>query len=103
MAERVQLRRTRGWRMPANAIKVDRATAWGNPYKLFEGLPREEAQRLAVAAFRRWLDGQDPEFAPSRRATLLRRLPELRGRDLACWCGPSEECHADVLLELANR
>ncbi len=31
-------------------------------------------------------------------------IAELRGRDLACWCpldgGP---CHADVLLEWANR
>ena len=29
-------------------------------------------------------------------------LPELRGKDLACWCKEGEPCHADVLLELAN-
>lgn len=28
---------------------------------------------------------------------------ELRGHDLACWCPVDEPCHADVLLELANR
>jgi hypothetical protein len=28
-------------------------------------------------------------------------LPELRGRDLFCWCAP-EACHGDALLELAN-
>lgn len=28
---------------------------------------------------------------------------KLRGRDLACWCKPGEPCHADILLELANR
>jgi hypothetical protein len=28
---------------------------------------------------------------------------ELKGRDLACWCKPDEPCHADVLLEIANR
>ena len=28
---------------------------------------------------------------------------ELRGRDLACYCPLDEPCHADVLLELANR
>jgi hypothetical protein len=28
-------------------------------------------------------------------------LPELRGKDLVCWCAP-DACHADVLLELAN-
>ena len=27
----------------------------------------------------------------------------IRGYDLACWCPPDEPCHADVLLELANR
>ena len=29
-------------------------------------------------------------------------LAELRGKDLACWCGLDQPCHADVLLELAN-
>lgn len=28
---------------------------------------------------------------------------ELRGKDLVCTCKPTEPCHADVLLELANR
>jgi Domain of unknown function (DUF4326) len=28
-------------------------------------------------------------------------LPELRGKDLLCWCAP-EVCHGDELLELAN-
>lgn len=38
-----------------------------------------------------------------RRKRILARLPELRGRNLACWCPPGCACHADVLLELANR
>ncbi len=28
---------------------------------------------------------------------------ELRGKNLACWCKPSEDCHADILLEIANK
>ena len=28
---------------------------------------------------------------------------ELRGKNLACWCPLDEPCHADVLLELANK
>lgn len=28
---------------------------------------------------------------------------DLRGHDLACWCPLDKPCHADVLLELANR
>jgi hypothetical protein len=30
-------------------------------------------------------------------------LPELRGKNLACWCKPDQPCHADVLRKLANR
>jgi hypothetical protein len=38
----------------------------------------------------------------------LSGLPDLRGKNLACWCpivdkdGNPVPCHADVLLELAN-
>jgi hypothetical protein len=28
---------------------------------------------------------------------------ELRGKDLVCTCKLADQCHADVLLELANR
>jgi hypothetical protein len=42
------------------------------------------------------------------RAKLIAGLPRLRGKNLACWCplpapGARDLCHADVLLELANR
>jgi Domain of unknown function (DUF4326) len=30
--KRIELRRAKGWRMPANAVKVDRSTKWGNPF-----------------------------------------------------------------------
>ena len=32
--KRIQMRRTKGWRMPDDAIKVDRTTKWGNWYKV---------------------------------------------------------------------
>ena len=44
---RVQLRRTRGWRMPANTVKVDRTTRFGNPFSI-EGYGRETAVALHV-------------------------------------------------------
>jgi hypothetical protein len=37
-----------------------------------------------------------------RQPALTAALHELRGKILACWSAP-ERCHADVLLELANR
>lgn len=35
--------------------------------------------------------------------TLADIRAQLAGRDLACWCRLDQPCHADVLLELANR
>ena len=32
MPIRVQRKRTKGWRMPANTVYVGRPTKWGNPY-----------------------------------------------------------------------
>lgn len=90
---RVQLKRTRGWRIPADTVIVDRRTRWGNPFTVHPGRDAAEAVRL----YRAWLRGyvavarrQRPDLAP------------LRGRNLACWCTLDAPCHADVLLELAN-
>lgn len=33
LPQRVQLSRTHGWRMPPGAVKIDRSTIWGNPWK----------------------------------------------------------------------
>lgn len=30
--QRIQLSRRKGWKMPPNTVKVDRATAFGNPF-----------------------------------------------------------------------
>jgi hypothetical protein len=47
---------------------------------------------------------RDEEFE-QYRAWIMQRLellPELRGKDVICWCAP-DPCHGDVLLELANQ
>lgn len=33
---RIQLKRTKGWKMPANTVKVDRTTPFGNPFVVGE-------------------------------------------------------------------
>lgn len=88
--------------MPPGAVKVDRTTRWGNPFRL--GIDGDRAQ--CVALYRHWLEqGNDAVHGVrgDARADLLRDLPRLRGRDLACWCPLDAPCHADVLLALANR
>jgi hypothetical protein len=84
MPKRIQRKRSKGWRLPANAVSVTRPGKWGNPYTV-EEYGREQALRL----YREWVIGKD--------------LSELRGKDLACYCSLDQPCHADVLLELANK
>jgi hypothetical protein len=42
---RIQLRRSKGWRMPAETLKVDRTTLFGNPFSA-EMYGRAEAVRM---------------------------------------------------------
>jgi len=100
---RVKLSRQKGWRMPANTVKVDRATRWGN--QIVVGSDRGIGYRPwtaadAVEAFR-----NEIEYAVSDKASgeAPLDLSPLRGKNLACWCALDAPCHADVLLEIANR
>jgi Domain of unknown function (DUF4326) len=89
--QRYQRSRRKGARLPPEVIVVTRPTKWGNPHPL--SLGREEAVRRYrenLLAGRLAITVEDVER-------------ELRGRDLACYCPIDEPCHADVLLELANR
>lgn len=79
-------------------------------------------QISAVEAFRLWLTEKPtwwmlppPDMFTTRgwehlwsnlnfqRQAILSRMETLRGKSLACWCKPGTPCHADVLLELANK
>lgn len=116
LPQRVQLRRTKGWRMPPNTVRVCRPSVFGNPWRVSDILAADreagrppspqQAQAAAVGSYRAWLTGDDfGESYPASigdREALLRALPALRGKHLACWCSLDHACHADVLLELAN-
>jgi hypothetical protein len=103
---RIQLSRKKGWRMPENTVKVDRATKWGNPFEgdasiavyLFRKHLHDEFVWCPVPV-RKWPKGKIPAIFTS--VTDVRR--ELAGKNLACWCALDKPCHADVLLELANK
>src|SRR5215469_924154 len=108
MPERIQLKRTRGWRLPKGAVSVARPTRWGNPFVIGTFIKRSDPLRpflehaildvdgvnvgsedcfalihprnrtVAVRAYRLWLASQ-PDL-------IHRTRNELRGKDLACWC-----------------
>ena len=87
--------------MPAGAIYVGRPGPWGNPFGL-EGQRR--SKRQAANDCRDWLAGNlFKHFEQGRRQWILDNIDSLRGKDLTCWCPLDKPCHADVLLELANR
>lgn len=109
---RIQLRRTKGWRMPPNTVKVDRTTRWGNPFSSSAYSQDDKVRLFRIAA-----SGAMPiDFAAklvrvpaildlaNAQVERVAALPfsDLRGKNLACWCPPDAPCHADVLLELAN-
>jgi hypothetical protein len=115
MPERIQMRRTRGWRKPASAIYVGRPTAFGNPFTLAGA--REagyigsdaELRAMCMGAYRSWINrspcDQDRYLSGDRwydRTEVHARLHEIAGRDLACWCPLDQPCHVDVLLKLSN-
>ena len=81
--------------MPANTVKVDRTTRWGNPY-VGDGKMTPEARAYVISLFNEYL--KRPEQADEIAAI----RDQLRGKNLACWCPLDQPCHADVLLELAN-
>lgn len=117
---RVQLQRVKGWRIPPNTVKVDRTTKWGNPFPLNKPVPQELIEWLRLPGETDKFAGMksvrilDPErciatytFWLMSQPELMLSLPELRGKNLACWCrlpetGKPDLCHAAVLLELAN-
>lgn len=112
---------TSAYYAPAEAVWVGPGTrVWKNPF----GDPRGAAtytREMLVDEYREWLTTpvtkwpDRPAFAGSDTArTSLMGVPfedrpsaeqiaALAGRDLACSCPLDQPCHADVLLNLANR
>jgi hypothetical protein len=86
--------------MPANTVRVCRPGPWGNPHKAWAG-PRGLSAAEAVAAYEADLVGRRLRDRAGR--PMVERLPELIGKNLACWCALTAPCHADVLLTLAKR
>lgn len=120
MPVRVQRRRTKGWRAPADAKYVGRGSRFGNPWAAVETstgwavnwaghaaqhkplglndhIPADDqraAHSLAVELYELWLRQQPSLLDRARR--------ELAGRPLMCWCPDALACHVDVLLRVVN-
>ena len=122
--ERIQRKRTKGWKMPDNTTYVGRPTMWGNPFKLIGDMIYVDAghRRKILSKWVCYYDGggydtsdvvklfrdllmdfNSHEVEPEIRDKfkLMRdRIQDLKGKDLACFCSLSCQCHADALIEL---
>ena len=118
MPKRIQLKRTKGWRLADisdNVVIVDRRGKWGNPFPVSEfGLMQ------SLALYEAWVRGWAMQITVRTRELIGNRpLPnfaELHDKDLACWCKLCEKhkdgkpldedcpdcapCHVDVIGKL---
>lgn len=111
MPERIQQRRTKGWRKPENTVSVARPSRYGNPFRVghdvlwvLEGGPRAIPVPDAITAvqmYRRWMR-RPGERSPYMGINEPPAVDDLRGKNLMCFCPLGQPCHVDVLLELAN-
>jgi transcriptional regulator with XRE-family HTH domain len=76
----------------ANGVyeQVDRKTKWGNPFEM----PADGDRATVIANYR-------DHYLP-HKPSLLKKLPNLTGKLLGCWCHP-EPCHGDILAEGAEQ
>ena len=109
---RIQRRRTEGFTLPPRTLCATRPGPWGNPCEWRQvmrsfGLSATRAKELAVLWFRRALEHPMDVTERDRGAILwiVHHITDLLEYDhIACWCGPDDPCHVDVLLAfLAER
>lgn len=111
---RLQLSRRKGFLLQElsrktnglEAVNVARSSKWGNPWivgkrvddritddgHVVHGVTFVVTREFSIEQYRLWLKGAEIDVRK-----------QLRGKNLACWCKSGESCHADALLEIANR
>jgi Domain of unknown function (DUF4326) len=70
-------------------VYIGRPSKWGNPFEIGKDGTRYEV----IEKYREYI---------KTAFTEEEIIKELKGKVLGCWCAP-EECHGDVLAEIANR
>ncbi len=93
---RIQLSRKKDFNLQAvslalnglPAVKCARPGKFGNPFRV--GIDGTASECVSL-------------YAASRTGGFIGdAITALRGKNLACFCKPTEPCHADVLLKIAN-
>ena len=66
-------------------VYIGRSSKWGNPYKISDGLTREQVIQMYEAYL-------------INHPSLMNDLDELEGKVLGCHCKP-KACHGDILIK----
>lgn len=111
--KRIQRKRTKGFKLQDASpnglpvVYVGRPTKWGNPFLVSELGAKEAVLRyreciLNNAMVYRWIDEIQASIEYDRFRWMSENIKTLRGKNLACFCSLSCDCHADTLLELCQ-
>ena len=68
--------------------RIDRNSAWGNPYELGKDGDRDTVCESYMYYFK-------------KKLSLHQQLMDIKGKVLGCWCYP-ERCHGNYLIDLAD-
>ena len=68
--------------------RIDRNSAWGNPYELGKDGDRDTVCESYMYYFK-------------KKLSLHQQLMDIKGKVLGCWCYP-ERCHGNYLKKLAD-
>lgn len=120
--KRIQRKRTKGFKLaeatdnPNGVVYVGRGTKWSNPFTIektesnvFQVVYRNKSNNLIWSIPLLDKDVAFDNLLEHYRGYMHDYLGKdyisehLKGKDLACFCPLDSPCHADVLLELANR
>ena len=71
-------------------VYIGRGSFWGNPYKIGAEGTREEV----IAKYEKYLW----ILCKEDRETMVKKLLELEGKVLGCYCKPLP-CHGDIILK----
>ncbi|MCP1384851.1 DUF4326 domain-containing protein [Runella salmonicolor] len=123
--KRIQRKRTKGYRIPENAVSITRPGQWGNPVKLVGDMIYIDASHRRavmdkwvclchgtpedVVDIYRYLVGMTDEIRDDIKGNFdidthqemfaKKDFTPLIGKDLACFCPLGAPCHGDVLIQ----
>ena len=88
--------------MPKKTVYVGRGSEYGNRYIIGETYVTSSGYQYVMTA-QKAVELYQSDLYDKPFLKVDAWINRLKGKNLACWCALDEPCHADVLLELANK